>query len=482
MADPLPDAAFSEASQNGGQVLVEQILPRQQRELVSSEKTKKRVRRRDARLQKRLSQDGRPSWIVRWMEDIDGVGERQSKSFSVEAEAVNFMTACKVKLGIVHTVKSMMAEQMLPSPVLRTAIKEYVEEVRLRCMERSVYADQLSYYLLELVDSFRWGRTHEIPVNACAQIATRMAARGTYTVRVMQRALKAFVRSREKMYAFAEGICDGQLARHTVRDYYIWLDEEKNLILQALTAPLRYPDDLADMPTRTRRAARHSALCSFYKRRALFPVIWIQMLWGLRPLETTLLRVEHWNPRTNELVLTKDITKTKQERSFTVDRVTAAMLNCLTKGRTHKELVFRTAFGMPWNGYQDMSRQFKEILRSLSIRGSLYSCRHYAVTTLVELMPGKLRSVMMISGHARLETVARYLGLKGNRQLPAAGIYDNIYEEVLRRVKPATMEIPMPSPPSDTEDPPPDASPAPADQAPQPSMPPTVAFVVEEEE
>jgi integrase len=448
---------------------------------MNPEKNIKRVRRRDARLQRRRSKKGKLDFIVRWMEDIEGKAERQSKSFSSEVDALKFIAACRVKLGIIHTVKTMMADQLRPSADLRRAIEEYVEEVRKRCFERSTYADQLAFYLLSIVECFGWRRTHEIPVDACAQIETSFASRGSYTVRAMQRSLKAFVRNNERRYAFAERICDAALARHKVKNYYIWLDEEKNLILQALTAPLRYPDGLANLPARKRRAARRSALCSFYKRRALFPVIWIQMLWALRPRETTLLRVEHWNPRTNELVLTKDITKTKQERSFVVDRVTAAMLNCLTKGRTHKELVFRTAYGMPWNGYNDMSRQFREILRSLSIRGSLYSCRHYAVTTLVELMPGKLRSVMMISGHARLETVARYLGLKGNRQLPAAGIYDNIYEEVLRRVKPSTMEIPMPSPSSDTEDLPPDASPAPVDRGPKPSMPPTVAFVVEEE-
>jgi hypothetical protein len=210
------------------------------------------------------------------------------------------------------------------------------------------------------------------------------------------------------------------------------------------------------------------------------------MLWALRPNETALLRAEHWHPRTNELVLTKDITKTKTERSFVVDRVTASMLNCLTKDLSPDDLVFRTAYGMKWDGYNEMSRQFRKILRELRIRGSLYSCRHYAVTTLVELMPGKLRSVMAISGHTRLESVARYLGLKGNRQLPAAGIYENIYDEVLRRVKPAAMEIPMPSASAevdDRDDPeePSSPVPVPSSPGPRPSSARSVTFVVEEE-
>lgn len=406
---------------------------------MNTERLKVTKRVRHVSIQKRFTRKGKVRHIVRWTEDIDGLPERLCQSFRIRDDALVFSRECELKLGIVHSAKSMMADKMRPAGDLSHVIALHIEVTKSNCFERSKNYKNLARYLNPLPEKFGWRRTTDIPANAFAMIHAEYKARGTYTVRAIQRSLHALIKAQWDAYAFDPDICEKDIQKHKAKMYYFWLDEEKDLILRELCSPLRYPEETVGLNARKLKALRRSALCDFAKRQALFPVIWLQIHWALRPGETTLLQVKDWHSRSRELVLSEEITKTGESRTIGLDLVTARILDLFTVGRAPSEFLFRTAYGMPWDGYNEMSRQFKEILVRLGLRGSLYSCRHYAVTTLLELMPGNIRGVMAISGHATLESLARYIGIKGDRKAPAARAYDDVFGAIILRLMAETV-------------------------------------------
>lgn len=431
-------------------------------------------------LQRRVV-NGRVRHLVRWPEDRGQGPVEMSKSFIDSDEAGRFLKECRLKLGIVELAKSFMDEKLLPAGDLTKVTEEYVNDVQAVQKQTSQYADHLHGYLKDLPTLFGWKVTSDIPADACARIATRLNSRGSYTVRQTQISLKSMVRVMKDRYAFADGILLGKLRKHKKKKYYIWTDEEKDLILAELTKPLRYSEATTTGSLRQRDSARRREFHYAARCHALFPVVWLQMLWGVRPLESSLLTVGDWDTRKRELCLPAVITKSNEERRFTVDQVTGIILDVLTKDRGLKEILFRSSLGKPWQP-RLMSRHFRCVLKNLRLRGSLYSSRHYAVTTLLEVMPSQLASVMAITGHASLETINPYVGLKGQRQHVAGPAYDQLYEAILKRAAQPVMPVPLAptaaEPPPEHAMPPPTTPPArrPPDEDPEAV---TVDFVVE---
>lgn len=226
---------------------------------MSIKRRRKGKRLRAIGIQRRFTRSQKLRYIVRWIEHLDGSPAPCSKSFAELTEAEKFKELCELKLGIAQVVKSTMARHMLPNGDLRLVIAEYIKSVKGRTKKRSRYHSTLSYYLTPLPDLMKWNKTADIPLDAFSLIEEKLLGRGTYTVRVTQRSLRAFVKKNLRTYAFEDGITDGPVTKHVVTDYYIWLDEEKDLILKALTEPLRFPEEHHHRSLRQRKSTHHSA-------------------------------------------------------------------------------------------------------------------------------------------------------------------------------------------------------------------------------
>jgi hypothetical protein len=269
-----------------------------------------------------------------------------------------------------------------------------------------------------------------------------------------------------------------------INHYHIWSDKEKDRIFELLTELLHRPEVAT---CASKRDALFKARCEFHCRRSLFPVIWIQMLWALTPKETSLLRSEHWNLSTNVLTLTADIAANGRARSFVVDRVTAALLNRLTDKRELHEPVFRAASGKRWNTAM-MSHQFNRILRKLLLPGSLFSCRFYAIQTLMNINPGHLRSIIAITGHNSVDLVTGILR-GASRHLSPEKFYEKYGDDGVRWLEALDMEFSMgrllekENAPHDSDDPevPEALGPATTDSGPKPTFPPSKNDTSEDE-
>lgn len=447
--------------------------------------------RRAVSIRERLDRRGKLRFSVRFTDDVEGVPKRTEISFATRDEAEEKARLCKLMLGIVHEAKSTIANKMLKTGDLRPLISTFIAEKldrrvksRMRAEEigekearEGIRDDGAEWLLRPVPDIFGWEKTVDIPPKALKDIESKLLARGTFVVRETQKLVRALVRRFRHDYVFHEDILEGKLCFHEGDEYYVWLDPEKDLIFQELTAPLRIPPELASWSEAKRRVARKRAEAELAKRRALFLIIWPQMLWGLRPREATLLRVRDWNPATSELTIR--ITKTRKIRRFVVDIVTATMLTRLTRGRDMDDFIYYTARGKRWRGYNLMSRQFKEVLDRLGLQGSLYSCRHYAATTLAELLPRNWKSVMGITGHKSMEVLERYVQNKGGRLTPAAGEYNRVYQDIVNRLNVSVVQ-------SASHDNAADVPVAPAaPSAPPPAVPPKplegFSFTVEDE-
>lgn len=394
---------------------------------------RKAGRKRKVTVQIRRNVCGDVRYIVRWTEIVAGKSKRQSKSFEDLKEAELKAKWCRAILGIAEEVASVMDGIHRPSGELKQVIEQHVAKSKSRMKKRSKFAKQLSYYLMKLPNTFGWKRTGDIPADAFDIIAAHGNTAKTYTSLTTQRYLARLIKYESHLYQFDDRIVHRARTRHKRKAYYVWTDLEKKVIFNELTAPIHDP---ILPPYATRRQAerlKRRARNDLAVRQSLFLAIWPQVLWALRPNEVCLLQAKHWYPLTMTLHLSEDITKTGVGRDIVVDQITAAMLQFLTRDREPDEFIYRTSQGRPWKDYYLMSEQFRKVLKRLRIRGSLYSCRHYAASTLMEFMSDKIRSVMAITGHSSMEQLQVYVQLKGDRASPAAGFYDALYADVLKR-------------------------------------------------
>lgn len=391
-------------------------------------------RKRKVTIQIRRSEGGEVRHIVRWTEIIDGIPKRQSKSFENAEEAALKAKWCSTILGIAVEVSSLMKEVcMRPSGDLEHVIKQHLADTKATLKSRSRFDKILQTYLWKLTNTFGWKRTGDIPGNAFSIIAAHGNKDKSYVALETQRALTRLIKYESYRYQFDDRIVHGLRKKHKKKPYYVWTDLEKKVIFNELTAPCHDPVAPPYATQRQLQRLKRQAQYDHAIRQSLFLAIWIQVLWALRPNEVCLLQAKHWYPLTRTLHLSEEITKTAVGRDLVVDQVTGAMLDFMTRDRHPDEHIYRTSQGRPWKDYHLMSDQFRDVLRRLRIRGSLYSCRHYAASTLMEFMSDKIRSVMAITGHTSIEQLQVYVQLKGDRASPAAAFYDTMYADVLKR-------------------------------------------------
>lgn len=175
----------------------------------------------------------------------------------------------------------------------------------------------------------------------------------------------------------------------------VWTDEERARILRELTQPSRRPKGGIDgFPQEDMEADLHH-ICYAYSCRALFPVVWLQLHWGVRPLEVCSLTAENWDSCACTVKIPGAIAKLGEDRQFIADRVTAKMLDAVARGRGRKEILFRGIDGRPWEP-SVMAREFSCVLRNIGLHGSLSSLREHAIATLLGFGPAIF--VMEITG------------------------------------------------------------------------------------
>lgn len=378
----------------------------------------RRIRRqfdRGASIQTRLGDPGKPSaFLVRWRERIQGRTRHKSKSFPTRNQADLFCDRVRAKLNIAQSAETLMTGDALRPRDVRLAVTEYVDFRREDSLDRSRYAYNLRLRLMGLVDTFKWKVTTDIPANAFSRIKTHYGKSETFLVREAQVQLRRFVRWARDKYLFRNGLENQKVAKHEEKLYYIWTDAEKDRILAELSAPEE--QIILDVEWTERRCNRERRRIKneYQVRQALYYAIWIQMRWALRPGEVCLLTVRDWNSTTQVLTIPGEICKTGKTRSFRVCPKTVCILDGLARGRLKDDPLFLTARGRSWKAGL-MSRQFKRTLEKLGVAGALYSCRHYAATTLMILYKGQARKVMRITGHETLENLERYLLEKEDR-------------------------------------------------------------------
>lgn len=379
---------------------------------------RRRIRRqfeRGASIQTRIIDPTKAAaFLVRWREVIQGRLRHKSKSFSDPGAAGLFRERVRAKLKIAHEAETLMTGEGLRPRDILLATEEYVGFRRGRSIARSLSAYNLRLRLLELIEIFKWKLTTDIPATSFALITAHYGADETFLVRESQLQLLRFVRWARKKYLFRSGIEDQELSSHEEKLYYIWTDAEKDRILAELAAPEE--PIILDVDWSARRCDRERRRIkdAFQVRQALHHAIWIQMRWALRPGEVCRLTVKDWNSATQVLTIPGSICKTKKTRQFRVCPETVSILNGLVRGRSKTDPLFVTARGRAWQSGL-MSRQFKRSLDKLGLAGVLYSCRHFAATTLMVVYKGQTRKVMRITGHTTLKNLERYLLEKEDR-------------------------------------------------------------------
>lgn len=203
----------------------------------------------------------------------------------------------------------------------------------------------------------------------------------------------------------------------------VWTDEERDLILSELGKP-HQDTEARNTSSPRQRGLLHCEVPYTARCYALFPVIWVQMLWGIRVSEACRLTVGDWDSGTRVLRVPAASTGSGMVRRFTVDQVTAQILDALTKGRGQMDLLFRCVGGRPWHPHL-MASDFGCVLRRLRLPGSLYCVRRDAISSLLRAMRGDVAGVMAITGHPSLDLIDPSAGLLGTRYRTAAPVDDH---------------------------------------------------------
>lgn len=378
----------------------------------------------------RITKHGLMRFDVRWRERIDSRIRQLSHSFSTNAEAEAFLRTCLAKKGAVREVVSLMDEDLRKPGECTVLLQALVAQVKARSNPRSKHFIIIKNILSAVFRQFQWRLTTEIPDAAFEQIRAFYGSAKKPAAFNACQILKYFVRwAYHEKYLVNDSILVQRNIGYIKRPYYIWTDEEKEIIIQALTAQ-HSPFDADPTLTFSSESRRQTSEQSRRMTRFnFFPAIWIQLHWALRPMEVSLVCVKDWCARTSTLTLPHTITKNGRERDMVVDRLTATILTNLTRGKAPHDFIFTTRFGIPWKT-RNQAKVFRELLRILGLRGSLYSCRHYAATTLLEHYRGEWRKVMRITGHRSMKQLETYLQEKEHRRTKPPAAYEEQYAAV----------------------------------------------------
>ena len=378
----------------------------------------------------RRLKSGAVRYDVRWRETIAAKRKELSETFTSMSDADKFEQVCRARIGAAREYSSVMDEVVKPEAKCLDLLEEFVKTREEEGNGRSRYPRNVRFQLTRVFTLCGWQVTSDIPKNAFACITKALGTKRTHRVKTAQTYLATFINWAQDRYKFTDGIVRQKHIVHKTSKYVIWSDEEKDLIIQALTAPLAVVPEQGSR--RALRRARVAATKAYLVRLALFPIIWLELYWAPRPNEASLLRVRDWDSRNRTLRFPSEITKSKTERSFVVDRTTALMINGLVQGRRQDDYIYRNSRCKRWTT-ANQTKHFSRVLRSLGLRGSLYSCRHYAATTLLEQMPGEMAKVMRITGHATMAQLQAYILEKEYRRKSVPDAYEAQYEVLFRQ-------------------------------------------------
>jgi integrase len=388
-------------------------------------------RKLGASKRQRIAADGSRRFDVRWREWINGSVRQFSKTFTSNQEAESFLRSCLAKKGAVRSIVSIMDEELRKPGECLVILPDLVALAKSTSYARSGYSENIRRCLTRLFTHFQWRWTTDIPDDAFQQIKAFFGPHRKPTISTTCQTLKYFLRWAMDRYLINERLLHKKGFGHKKQSYYIWTDEEVEMILAALMAPHAQCDcePGKKFTNDTKRKLSEAMLAA--ARHSLVPIIWIQMHWALRPTEASLVRVRDWCPRTRTLTLPKEITKNGLERYMVVDETSAEIIAHMIIGKTSNDLIFTTRFGRRWYT-RNQAKYFRSLLRSLGLKGSLYSCRHYAATTLMEQYQGEWRKVMRITGHQSMEQLVTYLLEKKNRTSSVPVAYEQRYANLWR--------------------------------------------------
>jgi integrase len=388
-------------------------------------------RKKGASRRRRITKDGSVRYDIRWREFIDGKMRELSHTASSPAEADAFQRRCLAKKGVVGNMESMMDEDMRKPGECLVLLEEMVAKAKARSIKRSFYPTTIRNILRAIFTHFEWRWTSDIPSDALDLIREYYGREKLPSGYNGCQMLKAFIRWCYEKYIVRESILLKPTVGYKKKSYYIWTDEEKDMIMQTITAQHAPCDRIATAKHCNEWRQRKAEASHAKTRQSLFAALWLQMYWAVRPMETCLVQVKHWCERTSMLTLPKTITKNGQERYMVVDRMTALIINNVIRGKSPQDHIFTTRFGQPWST-QNQAAIFRRMLTALGLKGSLYSCRHYAATTLMEQYKGEWRKVLRITGHQSMKQLEIYQLEKEHRSMKPPPAYEEMYETLMR--------------------------------------------------
>lgn len=249
-------------------------------------------------------------------------------------------------------------------------------------------------YLRQVATAFGWISTSDIPPTAFALIQRQW---GSFTARLMQRALAGFVRWARERYAITDKVLTLPLTPVPVVCDRFWDSAVQDRILAAAPQP---PTTTGSPPCPgqlTTRGERLRWRNDTERQRALYPVAYVCLRWAVRGIELVALRIGDWDRSARTLTIRRSATRRGNARMITVDAATAAILDAVAGGRPAEELLFRTRRGKPWDRVY-LGRQVRKFLRTLGITGSLQDCHRSSIRRMLDAAPDQEEEILAVTG------------------------------------------------------------------------------------
>jgi integrase len=353
--------------------------------------------------------DGRKgsAWQVRYREMVNAKPIMRSKTFATHDEALQFLKTVQARLEVVKVTRGIMADITQPKGKLIQVLETFISEARLgeRLKADSKSPDKLKYHIARMMKMFSWEWTTDITADAMRKVLEKFSRKPTMRFAI-NRALLRFVKwCQKREYKIDKEALEVKSGKPPEAERIFWSEDLAAKIYLELS---RDASEITMGRTYKYKAMEDSARETVAKTYAsMLPLYRIMLLWGLRPIEVTRLKVKDWDSSERLLNITSRNAKNGRQRTIAIDHETAAMLDNLCSDRGPNEVIFRTQIGKPYQS-DYITHAFHKLLERLKIRGSSYCSRHFAATRLLK-KTRDINASRHITGHQTLSEFRKYL-------------------------------------------------------------------------